>query len=629
MVTAAGNGGMDGLNAHLVFKLKYEGNGTVRLVLRLRNLQNCQLLEGEEVDTWFNRLETIIGHLTDLKEPVSDNRRLAHCLDALKGHEMLITLLDGQLAENKLTYDGLKTHARAFFNRRETTDEPKTALQTHARPCRVCHKLGHDRHECPQQKGKQAVGGGGRAEEGKQQRKKCSHCKKFGHDGPECRKRLAGLPAAGTNPSARVAQVEHFEAYVLMAQVPLTAPFSAAPTPKGAVSMMVDTGTSHHLVPTTASMTNVRPGTGSVKVANGHDMLITQVGSMHVHIVDDHGDKQPFKLDPVLVVPELGCPLFNTHTLCESDGQVIVNKAGGYLVTGPGTYLPMRKQGRSRMIDVYPTKLKKGKSPPGVSSNSQAPPPSSAKAVSFAATAEEEKLRRLHRRFGHRNERDLKKLAKYGVDVPLHATLGGDCDACATGKQHAHSFPKEAQYNVTAPGELVHMDGLGKITPPSAGGANFALLLTDHYTRWRMVYFLKKKKKSQVLLMVKQYKDDLLGLMRAKIVAIRTDNAGELSSAEFKTWCKRSGINLEPSAPYAPQQNGVAERSWRTVVEMARTFLADSGLHHRFWAEAVRTSVYLINRMPTRSLPNGKMPFEMVFDKKPDLTQVKTFGCRT
>lgn len=125
MVTAAGNGGMDGLNAHLVFKLKYEGNGTVRLVLRLRNLQNCQLLEGEEVDTWFNRLETIIGHLGNLKEDVTDCRRLAHCLDALQGHEMLVTVLESMLAEGKLTYDVLKTQARVYFNRRETTRSPR------------------------------------------------------------------------------------------------------------------------------------------------------------------------------------------------------------------------------------------------------------------------------------------------------------------------------------------------------------------------------------------------------------------------------------------------------------------------------------------------------------------------
>ena len=67
------------------------------------------------------------------------------------------------------------------------------------------------------------------------------------------------------------------------------------------------------------------------------------------------------------------------------------------------------------------------------------------------------------------------------------------------------------------------------------------------------------------------------------------------------------GIKRQFSVEYTPQQNGVAERANRTIVEMAR-LLIGSGIHEKFWTEATDTAVYLKNRCPTRAL-DGKTPY--------------------
>ena len=78
--------------------------------------------------------------------------------------------------------------------------------------------------------------------------------------------------------------------------------------------------------------------------------------------------------------------------------------------------------------------------------------------------------------------------------------------------------------------------------------------------------------------------------------------------------------------PHTPEQNGVAERLNRTLMESVRTMLADSKLPHRFWAEALATSVYLKNRSPTKAL-EGITPYEAWNNTKPDVSFLRVFGC--
>ncbi|GJU99566.1 putative ribonuclease H-like domain-containing protein [Tanacetum coccineum] len=91
-------------------------------------------------------------------------------------------------------------------------------------------------------------------------------------------------------------------------------------------------------------------------------------------------------------------------------------------------------------------------------------------------------------------------------------------------------------------------------------------------------------------------------------------------------FCREKGIKREYSVARTPQQNGVAERKNRTLIEAARTMLADSKLPTTFWAEAVSTACYVQNRVLIVK-PHNKTPYELFRGFKPAIGFMKPFGC--
>ena len=111
-----------------------------------------------------------------------------------------------------------------------------------------------------------------------------------------------------------------------------------------------------------------------------------------------------------------------------------------------------------------------------------------------------------------------------------------------------------------------------------------------------------------------------------QLKALRSDNGGEYLSSEFKNYLSKEGIRHELTIPKTPEQNGVAERMNRTLVECVRSMLVDAKLPHKFWAEALSTAVYLRNRSPTKAVED-KTPYEALTGNKPDVKHLRVFGC--
>ena len=114
---------------------------------------------------------------------------------------------------------------------------------------------------------------------------------------------------------------------------------------------------------------------------------------------------------------------------------------------------------------------------------------------------------------------------------------------------------------------------------------------TDDYSGWRQVYFLRQK--SETPDKFKEYVTLLRSETSNFVHALRTDNGGEYCSINFRGWLSKKGIRHESSAPHCPEQNGVAERANRTVVEAARSLIHAKGLPIKFWAKAVACAVYM------------------------------------
>ncbi|GKD65295.1 putative ribonuclease H-like domain-containing protein [Tanacetum coccineum] len=115
--------------------------------------------------------------------------------------------------------------------------------------------------------------------------------------------------------------------------------------------------------------------------------------------------------------------------------------------------------------------------------------------------------------------------------------------------------------------------------------------------------------------------------MNKKVKGIRCDNGTEFKNAKLIELCGEKGIKRDYSNPRTPQQNGVAERKNRTLIEAARTMLADSKLPTMFWTEAVSTACYVLNRVSITN-PHNKTPYELISGKVPQIGHLKPFGCQ-
>jgi len=107
---------------------------------------------------------------------------------------------------------------------------------------------------------------------------------------------------------------------------------------------------------------------------------------------------------------------------------------------------------------------------------------------------------------------------------------------------------------------------------------------------------------------------------------LRTDRGREFIDEEFMSFCKKHGIKTELTVRRTPQQNGVAKRKNRTIVEMARSMLQSKNLPKYFWVEAINTTVYILNRSSTKAVPN-QTPYEAWFKRKPKVEHFRIFGC--
>lgn len=164
----------------------------------------------------------------------------------------------------------------------------------------------------------------------------------------------------------------------------------------------------------------------------------------------------------------------------------------------------------------------------------------------------------------------------------------------------------------------------GPIHPNSASGKKYFFLLVDDYSCYMWVYFLKRKDEA-----FSAFKNFCALVERGeemKVRVFRTDRGGAFGSNEFKMFCKKGGIKRHYTVPYTPQQNGVVERRNRTVVEMARSCLKETKLPPVLWGEAIRHSIYLLNRLPTRAL-TGITPYEAWNERKPHIGHIRVFGC--
>ncbi|KAK4373109.1 hypothetical protein RND71_008493 [Anisodus tanguticus] len=241
---------------------------------------------------------------------------------------------------------------------------------------------------------------------------------------------------------------------------------------------------------------------------------------------------------------------------------------------------------------------------------------------SFHLTHFSSKFYLWHSRLGHVSGSRLRFMCNTGVLGDLQSDDISDCSGCKLGKFSALPFNLSTSTS-SAPFDLVHSDVWGPAPIPTKGGSRYYVSFIDDYTRHCWVYLLKRR--SDFVHTYVEFQAYVKTQHSAIIKCFRADLGGEYTSGDLSGIFKADGTIHQSSCTDTPQQNGVAERKHRHIVETARSMLLSASVPSEFWGEAVLTSVYLINRIPT-SHNSGISPYARLFGHTPLYSHLRVFG---
>ncbi|GJS20089.1 putative ribonuclease H-like domain-containing protein [Tanacetum coccineum] len=243
----------------------------------------------------------------------------------------------------------------------------------------------------------------------------------------------------------------------------------------------------------------------------------------------------------------------------------------------------------------------------------------------FVAFGDESNL--WHRRLGHVNFKTMNKLVRGNLvrGLPLKLfEINQTCVACQKGKQHRASCKTKTVSSISQPLQILHTDLFGATFEKSLMKKIYYLVVTDDFSRFSWVFLLATKDETSEIL--KTFITCIENLIDLKVKVIRYDNGTKFKNWVMNKFCEMMGIKREFIVARTPQQNGVAERKIRTLIEVARTMLADSKLLTTFWAEVVNIACYVQNRVLVIK-PHNKTPYEIFLGRKPALSFMRPFGC--
>ncbi|KAL0413818.1 UNVERIFIED_CONTAM: Retrovirus-related Pol polyprotein from transposon TNT 1-94 [Sesamum radiatum] len=415
-----------------------------------------------------------------------------------------------------------------------------------------------------------------KANDGKIQKNKltCYCCGKPGHKAYQCFQRKDQKnPPSQLTPQANLTEQEEIIAAVVV----------EANLVENKTDWILDTGASKHFCSNKELFQELHEAPDGECVFMGNSTTAGVLGKGKIFLKLTSG--KTLALNDVLYVPSLRRNLVS-GSLLNKAGLKIVLEADKVIITKNGDFV-----GKGYMLDglfVLNT----------ISASSN-------KAVSDSAYLIES-INIWHGRLGHVNYASIKRLNSMNLINASDLNESTKCDICVEAKFAKKPF-KPLTVRSTELLELIHSDLADFKNTLSKGGKKYYMSFVDDFSRYTKIYLLRTKDEAAEMFL--RYKTEVENQLDKKIKRLRSDRGGEYSTNFLKDFCEKNGIIHETSAPYTPQQNGVAERKNRTLKEMMNAMLLSSGLPENMWGEAVLSACYVLNRVPHKKL--DKTPHEL------------------
>lgn len=426
--------------------------------------------------------------------------------------------------------------------------------------------------------------GGALFSKGKQKQFKCHICGKIGHFARTCIQNKKKKNQSKKNKSERSEKDNVLFAAMLATHEK---------------QWYIDSGATSHMTKSNDLLSNVNSTvSGTITIANSESIDVKSAGDVSINL--DTG--KPATLKNVKFVPNICANLVSVSQMAKCGNKVVFEGDTCEIYNSNRDLISV-----SRMVnDLYPLNC--------VVNETQ---------VKEKAMVAVKTMDIWHRRMGHICDNNLMKVKNSSIGIDFKPQSDREvCKVCAIGKQSRAPF-KEKGTRAKSLLQIIHSDVCGPLPIKSFSGAKYFVTFVDDFSRHVTVVPIKQK--SQVFSEFVKYKNLAENQLSRKIKIYRSDNGTEFINNQFDKHLSDVGIKRQTSAPYVHEQLGVAERINRTLMERVRCMLADAGLPKSFWAEAVTTAAYLLNRIPCRE-ETHKTPLEYWTGEKPNLSHLRVFG---
>ncbi|PKU87466.1 Retrovirus-related Pol polyprotein from transposon TNT 1-94 [Dendrobium catenatum] len=370
--------------------------------------------------------------------------------------------------------------------------------------------------------------------------------------------------------------------------------------PASTKDWILDSGASSHLTP---DLSNLNQGTSyhgpeTISTASGTTLPIQHSGQGILPLPDS---ARKLYLRNLLHVPALTHNLISISKLTKDNKVSISFDEHGFVIKDGQDHRPL-------LLGHLHNGLYRVQNP--VSDNTT------------ALLARQQSTRLWHARLGHPHVGVLTQLRHLIPSLDLDTTKF-HYNSCSMAKCHKLPFNKRSNDSSCA-FQLIHSDVWGPAPTQSHNGFNYYVIFIDDFSKFTWLYLMHSKgetfsKFSHFCALVKN-------IFNTTPKVFRSDGGGEFCSNQFKSFLSSHGILHQTTCPHTPEQNGLAERKHRHILELTRSLLLDANLPKQFWSEAVATAIYLINRLPSPSISN-KIPYQIIHGRTPTYDHLRTFGC--
>ncbi|CDF34864.1 unnamed protein product [Chondrus crispus] len=543
-----------------------------------REFYTVKMFSGEKVLAYINRVKQLAAILKSMSVNIHDKEMAMAVLNGLPARfQALIVALDALGNEEKIfSLDFVKSR---LLQEEQRANMKSSSSQTSALVNRAPNNRDINDY-------------------------KCTNCGHTGHTATRC----WGKDSNGRRPAPPSGYKPRIVDFTcLMSKASHTNDMEMSP------SWLVDSACTAHITYDRSLFATYEPlDSASVQMGTKASAKVAGRGDVHLKL-NVNGRIEPCKLTDVLHVPDFAFSLLSVSRMTELGLKVGFENGKCMIRRGSTVVATATLVGELYVLDI----------------------------VSDIGSAHAATLQTWHERFAHVHSQGIASMIRDNV-VSGVKLLGNEankinntdndcisekCSACVYGKATRSVIPKErSSRRAYFCLDLVHSDVCGPLEVQSNGGAKYFITFIDDHSNWSVVYPMHHK--SEAFERYKMFAQLAQTHTGRKIKVLRTDRGGEYLSTEFKSFLIANGTQHQMTTAYTPEQNGVAERLNRTLVNLVRSMLAHKKVTKGFWAEALANAVYVRNRVTSRAIPPKMTPYHLWMKSVPNVGHLRVFGSK-